>query len=180
MSTATGVGCIKNMSVNTIRSPPAATHGIVGPQSGADPEARLRRLLMMGAQERERAMKKATPTGAALCLGAQHPSVATGVSIEIADTHLNPPHVLKNVSISTTPGMWSPHTLDEVMDIGLETPTDKLNTTDEDDYRGVVFSSRHCDFRFFVYRISPQLSRRQIAYMLLARPPDDPKVYTFK
>ena len=178
MSTATGVGCIKNMSVNTIRTPPAATHGIVGPQSGADPEARLRRLLMMGAQERERAMKQATPTGT--CLGVEHPSVATGVSIEVGDMHLNPPHVLNNVSISTTPGMWSPHTLDEYADIGLITPLDKLNTTGDDGYRGVVFSSRHCDYRFFVYRCSPQLSRRQVAYMVLARPPDDPQVYTFK
>ena len=171
------------MSINTIGTPPGATQGIVGPQSGADPEARLRRLLMMGARERERAMQKpsATPTGAALSLGAQErSSVATGMLIEIADAHLNPPHVLNNVSISTTPGMWSGHTLDEVMDIGLITPVDKLNPTDEDGYRGAVFSSRHCDYRFFVYRCSPQLSRRQIAYMVLARPADDPRVYTFR
>ena len=172
------------MSVNTIRvhRETPRTRGVVGPQSGADPEARLRRLLMMGTQERERAIRpSARPTGAALCLDAQqHPSVATGMVIEVADTHLNPPHVLNNVSISTTPGMWSGHTLDEVMDIGLITPTDQLNPTDEDGYRGVVFSSRHCDYRFFVYRCSPQLSRRQIAYMVLARPADDPRVYTFK
>ena len=59
------------MSVNTVfprhapRATPDATRGIVGPQSGADPEARLRRLLMMGVNERTRAMQKATPTGAA-------------------------------------------------------------------------------------------------------------------
>ena len=58
------------MSVNTVfprhapRATPDATRGIVGPQSGADPEARLRRLLMMGVDERARAMQKATPTGA--------------------------------------------------------------------------------------------------------------------
>ena len=58
------------MSVNTVfprhapRATPDATRGIVGPQSGADPEARLRRLLMMGVSERARAMQKATPTGA--------------------------------------------------------------------------------------------------------------------
>ena len=58
------------MSVNTVfprhapRATPDATRGIVGPQSGADPEARLRRLLMMGVNERTRAMQKATPTGA--------------------------------------------------------------------------------------------------------------------
>jgi len=143
-----------NMSVNTIRvhRETPRTRGVVGPQSGADPEARLRRLLMMGTQERERAIRpSARPTGAALCLDAQqHPSVATGMVIEVADTHLNPPHVFQ------------------------------LNPTDEDGYRGVVFSSRHCDYRFFVYRCSPQLSRRQIAYMVLARPADDPRVYTFK
>jgi hypothetical protein len=172
------------MSVNTLNATApsrAATHGIVGPQSGADPEARLRRLLMMGAQERKRAMQRPSTTGAALCLGAQqHPSVATGMLVEVAETHLNPPHVLNGVSISTTPGMWSGHTLDEVMDIGLITPVDKLNSTDEDGYRGVAFSSRHCDYRFFVYRCYPLLTRRQIAYMVLARPPDDSRVYTFK
>ena len=59
------------MSVNTVfprhaapRATPDATRGIVGPQSGTDPEARLRRLLMMGVNERTRAMQKATPTGA--------------------------------------------------------------------------------------------------------------------
>ena len=63
------------MSINTARSRhgayvpeatrvPDATRGIVGPQSGADPEARLRRLLMMGVKERARAMQKSAPTGA--------------------------------------------------------------------------------------------------------------------
>ena len=33
------------------------TQGIVGPESAADPEARLRRLLMMGAAERARALQ---------------------------------------------------------------------------------------------------------------------------
>ena len=175
------------MSVNSFfsghhpRASPDATRGIVGPQSSADPEARLRRLLMMGVEDRKRAMQQrpsATPTGTALCM--QQPSVATGTLVEIAAAHLNPPLVLNSVIISTTPGMWSGHTLDDVMEIGLITPMEQLNTTDNDSYRGVVFSSRHSDYRFFVYRCSPILSRRQIAYMVLARPSDDPQVYTFK
>ena len=58
---------------------PESTHGIVGPQSAADPGARLRRLLMMGVEERKRVLQRATPTGAsppAKCsLSASDPSV---------------------------------------------------------------------------------------------------------
>jgi len=58
---------------------PESTHGIVGPQSAADPGARLRRLLMMGAEERKRVLQRSTPTGAsppAKCsLSASDPSV---------------------------------------------------------------------------------------------------------
>ena len=172
------------MSVNTIRPPP--TRGIVGPQSGADPEARLRRLLMMGARERERAMRQATPTGATLCLGAQeHSSVATGgILFEVEEKDQNPPHVLKTdegvVYISTTPGMWSGMTYTEAMKLRLDTPVEKLNATAEDSYKDVAFSSPYCDYRFFVYRCSPLTSHHQIAYYVLARPADDPRVYTFK
>ena len=170
------------MSVNTIRSPPAATHGIVGPQSGADPEARLRRLLMMGAQERERAMKKATPTGT--CLGAEHPSVATGVSIEVSESDLNPLHVLETddgvVAISTTPGMWTGLTFKDVMKLELNNYSGAFNTEGCDGYKDVVFNSRYCDYRFFVYRCSPLKSHHHIAYYVLARPADDPRVYCFK
>ena len=56
-----------------------ATHGIVGPQSAADPGARLRRLLMMGAEERKRVLQRSTPTGTSpptkCSLSASGPSV---------------------------------------------------------------------------------------------------------
>ena len=78
------------MSVNTVfarhapRATPDATHGIVGPQSGADPEARLRRLLMMGVSERARAMQKATPTGAPPPVG-----MRTKCSLLVSDPSVN-------------------------------------------------------------------------------------------
>ena len=166
------------MSVNTIRPPRAATHGIVGPQSGADPEARLRRLLMMGTKERDRAMQQATGT----CLGAQHPSVATGAFIEVSEDDLNPPHVLQTddgvVTISTTPGMWSGMTVKQVVKL-------KLNPANPEDlkqksFKDILFSSPYCNHRFFVYSCRVTANSNAIAYYVLVRPPDDPRVYTFK
>ena len=56
-----------------------STRGIVGPQSAADPGARLRRLLMMGAEERKRVLQRSTPTGVSpptkCSLSASDPSV---------------------------------------------------------------------------------------------------------
>ena len=169
------------MSVNTIRPPHAATHGIVGPQSGADPEARLRRLLMMGAQERERAMRQATPTGT--CLGAEHPSVATGgILFEVSEDDLNPAHVVQTdngaVYVSATPGMWTGMTVKEVVKLKLNpaNPEDLKQTS----FKDIVFSSPYCNHRFFVHSCRVTANPHAIAYYVLARPADDPRLYTFK
>ena len=61
----------------------------------------------------------------------------------------------------------------------------KLNPANPEDlkqksYKDVVFSSPYCNHRFFVHSCRVTANPHAIAYYVLARPADDPRLYTFK
>jgi len=104
-------------------------------------------------------------------------------SIEVSKDELNPPCVVYTprgpVTISTTPGMWSGMTLREVVNLKLNPANpEHLKQTSMKD---VVFASPYTDYRFFAYECGIRDAHRTaISYYLLARPADDPRLYTFK
>ena len=114
-------------------------------------------------------------------LGTQ-PSAVTAVSVEVSVRNLNPPHVMQTsdgtVTISTTPGMWSGLTTKKVAKLKLN----PLNMAEfnKKGYKDAVFSSPYCNHRFFVHICPPSADTNAVAYYVLARPADDPRLYTFE